>query len=188
MQVAVIRAETSAIAERYANALFELAQQENALDDVSRALTRFLNLLKESEDFQRFVRSPVFTAAEHKAGLDAVLDKTQIDGLARNFLLVLAENRRLFLAEDTIIAFRARLAKERGEIDAEVISAIPLNPEQQQALIDTLRERTGRTPNLNVRVDPGILGGLIVRVGSRMVDTSIRTKLNNLKVAMKEVG
>ncbi len=188
MQVAVTRAETSAVAERYANALFELAQEQKALDAVNAALERFLELLKVSSDFQRLVRSPVFSASEQREGLDAVLKKAQITGLARDFLLVLSGNRRLFVAEDAIRAFRARLARERGEIDALVTTAVPLNATQRQTLIDTLREKTGRTPKLDVQVDPSILGGLIVKVGSRMVDTSIRTKLNNLKVAMKEVG
>lgn len=187
VQVA-ISAETSAVAERYANALFDLAREQNALDQVNADLERFLGLLKESEDLRRFVRSPVFSAREQASGLAAVLDRAQITGLAHDFLLVMAKNRRLFVAEGAIKAYRARLAIERGEIEADVTAAIVLSEQQRQALIDTLQERMGRVPNLNVHVDPSILGGLIVKVGSRMVDTSIRTKLNNLKVAMKEVG
>jgi F-type H+-transporting ATPase subunit delta len=176
------------MSERYANALFDLARDENALDQVDRALTRFLALLDGSPDLQRLVRSPVFSADEQRAGLEAILDKAQIAGLTRDFLGVLTRNRRLFAVREMAAAFRGKLAKERGEVEAEVIAAVPLTRTQEQALGDALREKLGKIPKLHVRIDPSILGGLIVKVGSRMIDTSIRTRLNTLKVAMKEAG
>lgn len=176
------------MSERYSNALFELAREHNALDSVENALNLFVRMLDDSDDLERLVLSPVFSTAEQQAGLAAVLNRAGIDGMARDFLFVLARNRRLFAARDAIRAFRARLAKERGEVEADVATAIPLSKANEQALIDALRQNVGKTPKLNVRVDPSLLGGLVVKVGSRMIDTSIRTKLNSLKVAMKEAG
>jgi F-type H+-transporting ATPase subunit delta len=186
--LSVASAETSAVSERYANALFDLARDQKALDQVDKALSAFLGLLSDNPDLQRLVRSPVFSAAEQRAGLEAVLDKAQIGGLARDFFGVLARNRRLFIVRAAAEAFQRRLARERGEVEAEITAAVPLTRAQEQELGDALREKLGKIPKLRVRVDPSILGGLIVKVGSRMIDTSIRTRLNTLKVAMREAG
>jgi F-type H+-transporting ATPase subunit delta len=188
VKVAGISSETSAVSERYANALFDLAREQGSLDKTDKALTAFAAAMVQSADLDRLVRSPVFSAAEQSAGLAAVLNALGIAGLTHDFLLVLVRNRRLFVIGAIIRAFRERLARERGEVEAEVASAVQLSKAQEQALADVLRQTVGRTPKLNVRVDPALLGGLVVKVGSRMIDTSIRTKLNSLKVAMKEAG
>ncbi len=178
----------SAVAERYAGALFDLARDSNSVDDVEHALDKLVGALRDSEDLRRFVMSPVFSAAEQEQGLSAILKSIGIAGLARDFLLVLAKNRRLFAAESVIKTYKSLCAKARGEIEAEVISAVPLTGAQAQNLTDTLRQKLGKTPRLTATVDPKLLGGLVVRVGSQMIDTSLRTKLKNLEKVMKEAS
>ena len=182
------RGDVSTVAERYAGALFELAQACNEVDNVERALDRFSESLRSSPDLRRFVLSPVFSIAEQQQGLSALFKATGITGLVRDFLLVLASNRRLFAVENVIKAFKTLSAKQRGEVEAEVKSAVPLTPAQTQDLKDTLRQKLGKIPRLTVTVDASLLGGLIVRVGSQMIDTSLRTKLRNLEKAMKEAS
>jgi len=130
----------------------------------------------------------VITADDQAKGLGALLAKAGIAGLAGNFVNLIVRNRRLFALADMIKAFRALLARERGEVNADVTSAHPLTPAQMQALSDTLRTTIGKNVRINTRVDPNLLGGLIVKVGSRMIDSSLRTKLNNLKVVMRGIG
>jgi F-type H+-transporting ATPase subunit delta len=176
------------MAGRYAIALFDLALEEDKIDEVEAALDRIDSLLKNSPDFARLVRSPVFSSEEQARSLAAIASHTAISGLTANFLQLLVKNRRLFALRDIIAGFRRLLADHRGEVTAEVTSAIPLSAEQIDELRATLKAKTGKTVTLNMTIDPAILGGLIVKIGSRMVDTSIRTKLNTLKYAMKEVG
>ncbi len=176
------------MAERYAGAFFELAREKNSVESIERSLDTFLGLLRESADLRRFVLSPMFSSAEQQQGLSAVLKSAGIDGLPRDFLLVLARNRRLFAVENVIEAYKSLSAKDRGEVEAEVISAVPLTTAQAQDLTDTLRQKLGKTPKLVQTVDPKLLGGLIVRVGSQMIDTSLRTKLKNLEKVMKEAS
>jgi F-type H+-transporting ATPase subunit delta len=171
---------------RYATALFELAQQANAVEPVQADLDRFDALVAESADLNRLVRSPVFSAEEQLQALSAVLDRAGISGLAANFLKLAAYNRRLFAARDMIKAFRALVAQHKGEATAEVTVAEPLKDAHVDALRSALKAVTGKDVDLDVRVDPGILGGLVVKLGSRMVDSSLRTKLNAMKHAMKE--
>ena len=178
----------STVAERYAGALFDLARESNSLDSIEGALDKFLGLLHESADLRRFVLSPIFSNVEQEQGLSAILKSTGIDGLARDFLIVLAKNRRLFAAESVIKAYKSLCANARGEVEAGVISAVPLTTNQIQDLTDTLRQKLGKTPRLTATVDPKLLGGLIVRVGSQMIDTSLRTKLKNLEKVMKEAS
>ena len=178
----------STVAERYAGALFGLARDSNSMESVEHALDKFLGLLRDSEDLRRFVFSPTFSAVEQEQGLSAILKSVGIAGLARDFLLVLAKNRRLFAAESVIKAYKSLSAKSRGEVEAEVISAIPLTHAQTHDLTDTLRQKLGKSPTLTAKVDPKLLGGLIVRVGSQMIDTSLRTKLRNLEKVMKEAS
>jgi F-type H+-transporting ATPase subunit delta len=178
----------STVAERYAGALFELARENNSVDSIERALDKFLGLLRDSADLRRFVLSPVFSTADQEHGLSAILKSSGITGLAGDFFLVLAKNRRLFAAENVIKAYKSLCAKERGEVEAEVISAAPLTAAQLQDLTDTLRQKLGKTPKLTATVDRKLLGGLIVRVGSQMIDTSLRTKLKNLEKVMKEAS
>ena len=178
----------STVAERYAGALFELARESKSVDSIEQALDKFLGLIRESDDLRRLVLNPTFSVSEQEQGLSPILKAAGIDGPARDFLLVLAKNRRLFAVEHVIKAYKTLSAKSRGEIEAEVISATPLSEARTQDLIDTLRQKLGKTPKLTATVDPKILGGLIVRVGSQMIDTSLRTKLKNLEEVIKEAS
>jgi F-type H+-transporting ATPase subunit delta len=179
---------SSGVAGRYATALFELALEANALEQVEADLNRFVEALDAFEDLTRLVKSPVFSADEQGRALAAILEKLKIEGLTRNFLLLVAKNRRLFATPDMLRAFRAMLARHRGETSATVTAASKLTESQVTALKQALQAALGEKIMLEERVDPTLLGGLVVKVGSRMIDTSLRTKLNSLKVAMKEVG
>jgi F-type H+-transporting ATPase subunit delta len=178
----------SGMAGRYATALFELALEQSPIDTVKSDLDRFDALIAGSPDLLRLVRSPVFSAAEQVKALSAVLDKVGIGGLAANFLKAVAMNRRLFAVREMIKAFRALVARYRGEVRAEVTVAEPASEMHLGALREALKSITGKTVDLDIKVDPSIIGGLIVKLGSRMVDTSLRTKLNAIKHAMKEVS
>jgi F-type H+-transporting ATPase subunit delta len=175
------------MAGRYATALFELARDEKAVDAVKSDLERFDALLAESADLRRLVRSPVFGADEQGRALTAVLEQAGIKGLAANFLRFVASNRRLFSVHDMIRGFRTLVAKHKGEVTAEVTVAEKLSDSHLDALKSALKSVTGgKAVDLNVRIDPAIIGGLTVKLGSRMVDSSLRTKLNSIKHAMKE--
>jgi F-type H+-transporting ATPase subunit delta len=177
----------SGMAGRYANALFELALEEKALDAVKSDLEKFDALIAANPDLNRLVRSPVYGADEQLRALSAILDKAGVGGLAANFLRVITTNRRLFAVRDMIRAFRALVAKHRGEVTAEVTVADTLNGSNLEALKSALKSVTGgKDIDLDIKIDPAIIGGLIVKVGSRMVDSSLRTKLNAIKFAMKE--
>lgn len=177
----------SGMAGRYAHALFELALENKATDAVKADLDKFDGLLAESADLRRLVRSPVFGADEQLKALSAVLDKAGIGGLAGKFLRVITANRRLFAVGDMIRAYRALVARHKGEVQAQITVAEPLNDKNSEALKGALKSVTGgKDIDLNIKVDPAIIGGLIVKVGSRMVDSSLRTKLNAIKFAMKE--
>jgi len=178
----------SGVSGRYATALFELARDEKSIDAVKADLDRFDAMLGESADLKRLVRSPVFSANAQSKALAAVLDKAAITGIAANFLKVLTRNRRLFAISDVIRAFRALVAKFRGEATADVTVAERLSDRSLDALKTALKTVTGKDVALNVKVDPAMIGGLVVKLGSRMVDSSLRTKLNSIKHAMKEAG
>jgi len=178
----------SGVSGRYATALFELARDEKSVDAVKADLDRFDALLTGSAELKRLVRSPVFSADVQLKALSAVLDKAGITGIAANFLKVLTTNRRLFVVGEVIRAFRALVAKFKGEATADVTVAEQLNDKNLDALKTALKSVTGKDVVLNVKVDPSIIGGLVVKLGSRMVDSSLRTKLNSIKHAMKEAG
>ena len=178
----------SGVSGRYATALFELARDEKSVDAVKADLDRFEAILADSADLKRLVLSPVFSADAQLKALAAVLDKAGITGIAANFLKVLTANRRLFAVGDVIRAFRTLVAKFRGEATADVTVAEQLNDKNLDALKAALKSVTGKDVALNVKVDPSIIGGLVVKLGSRMVDSSLRTKLNSIKNAMKEAG
>jgi len=178
---------TTGMAGRYATALFELALESRALDAVKADLDAFDTLLTDNPDLLRLVRSPVFTAGEQVNALAAVLEHSGIGGLAANFLLFVARKRRLFFVRNMIRAFTALLARHRGEVRAQVTVAEKLAEKHIVALTDALKSVTGgKQVDLDVNVDPAIIGGLTVKLGSRMVDSSLRTKLNAIKLAMKE--
>ncbi len=177
----------SGMAGRYARALFELALEAKAIDAVKADLDKFDELVAGSPDLNRLVRSPVFGAEEQAKALAAILDKAGIKGSAANFLKVVASNRRLFAVREMIRAFRALAARHKGEVTAQVTVAENLSDKNLDALKSALKSVTGgKDIDLDVKVDPAIIGGLIVKVGSRMVDSSLRTKLNAIKFAMKE--
>jgi F-type H+-transporting ATPase subunit delta len=178
----------SGMAGRYATALFDLALAEKAIDSVRDDLDRFDALMAESADLRRLVRSPVFSAEEQVKALAAVLDKAGIGGLAVKFLKVVASNRRLFSVEAMIRAYRALVAAHKGEVTAEVTFAEQPGERQLDAIRGALAAVTGRDVKVDVRVNPAIIGGLIVKLGSRMVDGSLRAKLNSIRHAMKEVS
>lgn len=173
---------------RYANALFELAREERAIDRIGADLASFQTMLDQSEDLQRLVRSPVFSAGSQVSALEALGARAGIGGLALNFIKLVAQNRRLFAIARMIRAYQSLVAASKGEVEAEVTSAEALSPRHVADLKSALKAQTGRDVQLSQRVDSSILGGLIVRVGSRMVDNSLSTKLQNLKVAMKGIG
>ena len=178
----------STVAGRYATALFDLAVETNALAAVEKDLDGFAGLLAESADLSRLIKSPVFAADDQARAVGAVLDRAGIGGLVSNFIRVVAGNRRLFVMPAIIAEFRRLLAAHRGEMAAEVTSAEPLNERHAGELKAALKAALGKDVTLDTRVDPALIGGLIVKVGSRMIDGSVRTKLNSLKLAMKEVG
>jgi F-type H+-transporting ATPase subunit delta len=181
-------AHLSGMAGRYATALFDLALEEHALDSVKADLDRFDSLLTESADLTRLVRSPVFSSEDQVRALSAVLGLVEIRGLATQFLLTVASNRRLFAVRDIIKAYRALVARHRGEVAAQVTLAAPASEYHLAAIKDALSSVTGKDVQVDVKIDPAIIGGLVVKLGSRMVDSSLRTKLNMMKHAMKEVS
>jgi F-type H+-transporting ATPase subunit delta len=178
--------DVSTMAGRYATALFELAAQANAVDAVKADLDRFDALIGDSADLARLVRSPVYSADEQGHAMSAVLQRAGIGGLAANFLKLVTANRRLFAVPDMIKSFRALVAKHKGEATAEVTVAEKLKDEHVEALRAALKAVSGKDVDLDIKIDPAIIGGLVVKLGSRMVDTSLRTKLNAIRHAMKE--
>jgi F-type H+-transporting ATPase subunit delta len=178
----------SGVAQRYATALFELANEAGQLDTVASDIDRFDALLAQSTDLVRLVRSPVFTPDDQVRAVSAVLSSTGIGGLVANFVKLAARNRRLFAVPDMFKGYRALLAAHRGETTADVTSAEPLSDGQIADLKAALRDVTGKEVRVNAAVDPSLIGGLVVKLGSRMIDTSLKTKLNALKIALKEVG
>jgi F-type H+-transporting ATPase subunit delta len=177
----------SGVAGRYATALFELALENKAVDAVKKDLDQFDALIADSADLTRLVRSPVFGVDEQLKALSAILAKAGIGGLAENFLRVITTNRRLFAVRDMIRAYRALVARHKGEVTAHITVAQKLSDTHLDALKSALKSVTsGKDIDLDIKIDPAIIGGLVVKVGSRMVDSSLRTKLNSIKLAMKE--
>ena len=177
----------SGIAGRYAAALFELARESGMLDQVGSDLERFSAILDGNAELERLVKSPVFTVEEQAKALGAILDKAGIGGLAANFLRLVAQKRRLFAVRGMIAGFRALVADEKGIVAAEVTVASPLSDTNRKAVLDALQAQAGKTVSLTERVDPAIIGGLVVKMGSRMIDASLKTKLNAMKIAMTNV-
>jgi F-type H+-transporting ATPase subunit delta len=179
----------SGVAGRYASALFSLALDERQTDGVADALATFDAMIAESPDLERLVRSPVFSAADQLKALDAVLADANIGGIAANFIRLVTSKRRLFFIREMIADYRKLNDAHRGVTRADVTSAIALTDAHIAQLKEALRAASGgRDVDLNVRLDPSIIGGLIVKLGSRMVDGSLKTKLNAIRLAMKEVG
>jgi F-type H+-transporting ATPase subunit delta len=173
------------VAGRYASALFELASEQKKVAEVDADLAKFQGLYDESADLVRMVRSPVISSDDQSKAVATILGKAGAGDLTINFFKLLAKNRRLFAAPDMIRAYRALAAKARGEVNAEVSSAVALNDAQIAELKQVLKASVGKDVTLSTRVDPSLLGGLVVKLGSRMIDSSLRTKLSGLKVAMR---
>jgi F-type H+-transporting ATPase subunit delta len=179
----------SGVAGRYASALFSLAQDDRQTEAVAQALARFDALIAESPDLERLVRSPVFSAADQVKALDAILAGVNIGGVTANFIRLVASKRRLFFIREMMADYRKLYDAHRGVTRADVTSAAALSEAHIAALKESLRAASGgREVDLNVKLDPSIIGGLIVKLGSRMVDGSLKTKLNAIRLAMKEVG
>ena len=179
----------SGIAGRYASALFELADEAKQIEAVGKNLSRFDALVAGSADLYRLIKSPSFTANEQVSAVTALLSKAKIDGLAANFIKLVASKRRLFVIRGMVAAYKALADQKAGVVTAEVTVAEKLSDKNLKAVVDTLKDVTGKK-NINVaeKIDASIIGGIIVKMGSRMIDSSVRTKLNSLKVAMKEAG
>lgn len=178
----------SGVTSRYASALFDLAKAEKKIPAVEKDLGRFADLLNGSDDLKRLVVSPVFSADDQLNAIDAVLTKSKITGLVGNFIRVVARNRRLFAMQDMLPAFRKLAAQHRGEVTADVTLAQKLTSDQTKQLKAALKSVVGKEVAINATIDPSILGGMIVKVGSKQIDTSLKTRLSSLKLALKEVG
>ncbi len=180
--------QISGVAERYASALFDLAESEKKIPATEKDLDRFGELLAGSDDLMTLVKSPVFSAEEQQDAIGAILDKAKISGLAGNFIRVVAGNRRLNVVPDMLRAFKQKMAEYRGEVSAQVTVAQELTAAQTKDLQTTLKGVVGKNVTLDVTVDPSLLGGMIVKIGSRQIDTSLKTKLSSLKLVLKEAG
>jgi F-type H+-transporting ATPase subunit delta len=175
------------LAERYAIALFELADERKLLDRVAEDLRGLRALMAESADLKRLIRSPVLAREAQGRAIAALAERAGLDLLTRNFLGLLARNRRLFALPAMIDSFLATLARRRGEITAEVVAAQELTRDQRDRLDQQLRRSVGQKVAIDVRIDPSLLGGLVVKLGSRMVDASLKSKLQRLEMALKGV-
>ncbi|HTZ38008.1 MAG TPA: F0F1 ATP synthase subunit delta [Stellaceae bacterium] len=178
----------SGLAERYAAALFELADERHALDGVAGDLRELRAMLQQSADLMRLVRSPVLSRAEQGKAIEALAEKAALSKLSRDFLAVVARNRRLFAVPAMIEAYLEQLAARRGEVTAEVTAAQPLSAAQQEALGEQLRRVVGARVAVDLKVDPALLGGIVVKIGSRMVDGSLKGRLQRLQLNMRGVG
>jgi F-type H+-transporting ATPase subunit delta len=178
----------ASLAERYAAALFELADERHALDAVAGDLRELRAMLHESHDLARLLRSPVLSREDQAKAVAALSERAGLSELTRDFLGVVAGNRRLFAVPAMIEAYLNQLAERRGEVTAEITTAQPLNEMQQNTLGEQLRRAVGRRVTVDLRVDPSLLGGMIVKVGSRMIDGSLKSRLHRLQLAMKGVG
>ena len=179
---------TSGVAGRYASALFDLAQDEKALPATSKALEGLGKTISESVDLRRLLASPVFTSEDQMAAIEALATKGGLTGLALNFVKLLCSNRRLAALPDAITAFQALVADDKGEAVADVTSAEKLSPAQLKDLAAALKTRVGKDVQLITKIDSSLLGGLTVKIGSTLIDDSLKTKLQNLKILMKGNG
>ena len=175
----------SDVAERYASAFFDLAKEQGQTEALERDMRGVTDALAESDDLRRLVRSPAFDADQKRRGMTAVLDRMGAHGLTKNLIGLLVRNGRLFALPGIARAFTDLAAKDRGEVAAEAVTAHPLSPEQDAELRRQIAQAVGREVNLTTRVDPDLLGGLVVKVGSRMMDSSLRTKLSRLQARLK---
>ena len=179
---------STGIAKRYAAAIFEIAKENNDLAGLESGINDLSEALSESAELRDVISSPLISRADQQKAITAVADKMGLNPILRNTLALMAQKRRLFVLPQLIKVLREMLAEERGEVTAEVVSAKPLTKTQLEKLSKTLSERVGKDVTIHATVDESLIGGLVVKVGSQMIDSSIRSKLNSLQNAMKEVG
>ena len=178
----------SGLAGRYATALFELARDRDEISSTESDLLTLGSALESSGDLRRLINSPAIAREQQARAMDVVAEKMSLNTLTRNFLGLLARNRRLFALEQIVRSFTDLSTHERGETIVEVVSAMPLSDMQLSDIALQLREAAGRKVIVRSRVDGSLLGGLIVKIGSRMIDNSLSNKLERMKLAMKGIG
>lgn len=178
----------SQIARPYAAALFDLANQAKAVEETEKSLDAVAGLIASSDDFSRFLKSPTISADAKSETLEVILGKAKTPEFVANTLRLVAKNGRLFALPAIIAAYKALAAEARNEVTADVASATPLSKEQEKELAKVLKDKVGKSVSLNTRVDESLIGGLVVKVGSKMIDTSLKTKLSAMKIAMKGVS
>ena len=176
------------LAARYAAALFDLADTQKVIDRVAGDLSELKAMIGGSDALRSLIRSPIRSRDEQGRAMAALLQQAGTSDLVRKFVGLVARNRRLFVLPQMIDEFLAELARRRGEMRAEVTAAKPLSDQQQASLAEAIRRSVGGKVTVDVKVDPALIGGLVVKVGSRMVDSSLKTKLQRLQLAMKGVG
>ncbi|TMV11653.1 F0F1 ATP synthase subunit delta [Arenibacterium halophilum] len=179
---------SAGIAARYATAIFEIAEENNNFDGLEASVKDLAEALEASEDLRTVIQSPLLSRSEQGAAIAAVAQKMDLAPVMQNALRLMADKRRLFVLPQVLVELRNQLAAQRGEVTADVTSAKALTKDQTEKLVKTLSANIGKTVTLNATVDESLIGGLVVKVGSKMIDTSIRSKLNSLQNAMKEVG
>lgn len=176
------------IAARYAQAVFDIAKADGAVDALAREVEALSETVAASDELRAVLASPVLSREDQARAIGAVADALGLKPTLKNTLALMSENRRLFALPQLLAALRGLIAEARGEMTAEVVAARALTAEQAERLTRTLSEKSGKTVKLDTRIDEGLIGGMIVRLGSQMIDTSVRSKLSSLQNAMKEVG
>ncbi|MBB1491890.1 F0F1 ATP synthase subunit delta [Paracoccus sp. MC1854] len=188
MSVANTASISANIAGRYAQAVFDLVKEEGGGDRLSSEVESLRTALDDSADLRTLIGSPLYSREEQESAITAIAERMGLSQILINTLRLMAQNRRLFTLPQLVERLGDLIAKERGEVTADVVSAAPLSDEQQRRLTETLAQKSGKTVKLNTRVDEGLIGGMIVKLGSQMIDSSIRSKLASLQNVMKEVG
>ncbi|MEI8394880.1 MAG: F0F1 ATP synthase subunit delta [Rhodospirillaceae bacterium] len=178
----------SGLAARYSAALFDLATERNKVDEAESDLTRLKGVLAQSPDLRRFLRSPVLTREQQNKALEALLGQVGVSDLTQHFVGLVAKNRRLFALGDMIEAFLADLARRRGEVSAEITVARSMTDAQTAAMNAAVKSALGDRAAVKVSINPELLGGMVVKIGSRMIDNSLRTKIDKLQLALKAPG
>ncbi len=179
---------SAGIAGRYATAIFDLAREDKAIDPLERDVDALATALRDSAEFRTMIASPIVSRDDQGRAIGALAKAMKLTPTMSNALALMAGRRRLFVLPQMLQALRDRIAAEKGEVTAQVRSAAPLSDAQKKKLAEVLASKTGSTVRLDTTVDASLIGGLVVKVGSRMIDTSIRSRLAALQNAMKEVG
>ncbi len=179
---------STGIAERYATAVFELAREDGGIDELERDVDALTEVQRDSEDFRDLLRSPIYSRVDQEAGIGAIASKMGLSDTVTRTLRLMATKRRLFVVPQFLTQLRALIAEEKGEVTAEVVSASPMSDDQRNRLAETLKKQAGRDVKIDMSVDERLIGGLRVKLGSKMIDTSIRSKLDAMQNMMKEAG